>query len=269
MRRALPGFLSLCLLGCAGGSPLLHPARTLPAGDVRAQAGLSARFAAGGLSTAAAAARDEAATQPIVPSTAGNDTTYAKGALVAAAVAPGMAPFVGARVGVGSAFEGGLAYTGRGVRIDLRRGFALSDETDLSIGLGLSAPFYGRDPGSLPNVDLSKLRGYGGDVPLLVGWESMAGLYKVWAGLRGGYEHVSIENVSSDPRPGVPAGGIPLDADRFYGGGVVGLSVGFRAVHVALELQAAYESVHGTYDGTTGTVSGVALTPATALGWLF
>lgn len=256
-------------MGCAGGSPLLHPARTLARGDVRAQAGMSAHFAAGDLSKSMADAREVAAQNPVVPRGPGSDPVYARGALVSAAVSPGVAPFVAARTGVGASFEGGLGYTGRAVRIDLRRSFALSDTTDLSLGLGISAPLYGRDTGSLPNVDLSKLRGYGADVPILVGWESTASLYKVWAGARGGYEHVSLENVSSDPRPGVPLGGIPLDADRFWAGGVLGLAVGFRSLHVAIELQAAYTSIRGTYNENTERVSGFSLTPATALGWDF
>ena len=238
---------------------------------------MSAQFAGGDLASAIAGAREQASRQPagLAAGTGGTggtgsaDPVYARGALVAAAVAPGIAPFAAARVGVGASFEGGLGYTGRSVRLDLRRSFALSDATDLSIGAGASAPLYGRDAGSLPNVDLSRLRGYGADLPVLVGWESAAGLYRLWAGARGGFEHVSIENVSSDPRPGVTDGGIPLDANRFWLGAVAGLAVGFRSLHVALELQAASINVSGSYDGTSQTVSGFSLTPATALGWDF
>lgn len=229
---------------------------------------MSAQFAGGDLSTAMATARERASRQPEVP-TGNADPLYARGALVAAALAPGVAPFAAARVGVGAGFEGGIGYTGRAVRLDLRRAFTLSEASDLSIGLGVAAPLYGRDAGSLPNVDLSKLRGYGADLPILVGWESAAGLYKVWAGGRGGFERVSLENVSTDPRPGVTDGGIPLSAERFWASGVAGLAVGFRSLHVALELQAAYVTVRGSYDGTTQSVSGFSLTPATALGWDF
>jgi hypothetical protein len=259
----------MAITGCGGGNPLLHPARTLPQGEVRAAAGMSAQFATGDLSQAITTARADAAGRPPGPVSPGSDPAYANGALVAAAVAPGVAPFVGARVGVGSAFEGGLSYTGRGARVDLRRSFPLSPATDFSIGVGLSAPFYGGDSGSLPNVDLSKLRGYGGDLPILFGWESTAGLYKVWAGARGGYEHVSLENLTSDPRPGVPAPGIPLEGDKFWAGAVVGVAVGLRHIHVATELQAAYIWLDGSYNGSGAKVSGLGLTPATAFTWDF
>ncbi|MFO0668699.1 MAG: hypothetical protein U0235_03580 [Polyangiaceae bacterium] len=255
--------------GCGGGMPLLHPARTLPRGDVRAATGLSAQFATGDLASALAGAREEAATRPTALATNGPDATYAKGALVAAAVAPGLAPFAAARVGVGASFEGGLGYTGRGIRLDVRRGFPLAEEIDLSVGVAGSAPLYGRDAGSLPDVDLSKLRGYGADIPILVGWESVAGLYRAWAGARAGIEHVSLENATSDPRPGQAALAMPLDADRIWGGFVIGAAVGFRTVHVALELDGAYQSVRGSFAGMKTDVAGFSLSPATALTWDF
>lgn len=249
--------------------PLLHPARTLPRGDVRAATGMSAQFATGDLAGALASAREEAATRGAALGANGPDATYPKGALVAAAVAPGLAPFAAARVGVGASFEGGLGYTGRGVRVDVRRGFPLSDEVDLSVGLGGSAPLYGRDAGSLPDVDLSKLRGYGADLPLLVGWESAGGLYRAWAGGRAGLEHVSLENATSDPRPGQAPIATPLEVDRYWGGFVIGAAVGFRTVHVAIELDGAYQTLRGTYAGMKGDVSGFSLSPATALTWDF
>lgn len=258
------------LSGCGGGSPILHPARTLPAGDVRVASGVSANVAAGSLSDDLARARDIAARDPQVPGPPGSNPDYAKGALVAAAVAPGLAPFVGARVGVGSHFEGGLAYTGRAVRADMRRSF---DEGawSLSLGLGLSAALSGRQQGTdLPNVSLGSLRGYGGDIPILVGWEAPNGIYKLWTGLRGGFERYVVETLSSEPKDitiGTPP--IRLEGNRYWGGGVLGLATGFRHVHVALEISAAYQAVDGEYNGTKVTVNGVTLVPATALWWTF
>ena len=262
--------LAVSLVGCGGGAPLLHPARTLPTGDVRVASGLSANVAAGSLGDDLRVARDIAATDPLAPGAPGTNPAYAKGALVAAAIAPGLAPFVGARVGVGNNFEGGLAYTGRAVRVDLRRGFDDGNVT-YSIGLGLSAALYGRQQGSeLPNVDLNALHGYGGDIPLLVGWESAGGIYKIWGGARGGFERDVLETLTSEPKA-VSIGTAPLhlDANRYWGGAVVGLATGFGHVHVALELSAAYQFVKGSYNESNVTVRGVTLAPATALWWTF
>lgn len=254
------------IAGCGGGAPILHPARTLPTGDVRAAAGVSANVAPGSLGDDVRRSR-EIATQSQTPETS---PEYAKGAIVAAAVAPALAPFVAARVGVGNRFEGGLAYTGRNVRADMRRSFD-DGAWSFSVGLGVSAALYGRQQGTdLPNVNLEKLHGYGADIPLLVGWQSTGDLYMFWAGARGGFERVVIEQVSTEPRD-VTLGTEPirLDATRFYGGPVVGVATGFNHVHVALEIAAYYQSASGTYNGNDATVQGLTLTPASALWWTF
>jgi hypothetical protein len=263
--------LLLLLTGCAGGSPLLHPARALPQGDIRVAAGFSAHAAAGEAADALKNARNQAATQPNeVPGAPGTNEPYAEGALALAAIGPGIAPFVGGRVGVGDNYEGGIAYTGRGARIDMRKAWD-SGRVSFSVGAAMRGVFYGRQTGAtIPAVDLSQLRGYGADVPLLVGWESTGGLYRGWLGLRGGWDHVRIEQISSEPKSpmlGSPPTG--LVANRYFGGALVGLAVGFRHVHVALELEATYQVIDGRYNATEATLSGISLTPASAIWWTF
>jgi hypothetical protein len=258
---------ALALTACAGGAPLLHPAKTLPKGEVRAAAGLSAEAVASNFASALQSARSEAGTASGQP-----DTTYAKGALVAAAENPGIAPFLAARVGVGYDFEGGLTYTGRGLRIDLRRAFYFGDGKAwaVSLGAGGSAALYGSlQGGNLPGVDLADLKGWGADVPILVGYEATNGLYMVWFGARGGWEHDTIATLTSEPGPGLESAPIGLSADRVWGGGVVGAATGFRHVHVALEIDASYETLSGSFAGTSATVAGVSIVPATALWWDF
>ena len=232
--------------------------------------GISANVAPGSLGSSLDNARNIAATDPNAPGTPGTNAAYAKGALVAAAIGPGLAPFVAARVGIGNNYEAGLAYTGRAVRLDMRKGFDRGN-VSYSAGLGLSAALYGRQNGTeLAAVDLGSLHGYGGDIPLLIGWESAGGLYKIWGGGRGGYEHVIVSTETSEPKD-VPLGGSPirLEADRFWGGAVVGIGTGFRHVHVALELDVAYQSVTGRFNDTKVTVGGITLAPATALWFSF
>lgn len=279
-RPAAPlGSFALALLGavassgCGGGAPLLHPARTLPKGDVRAAGGVSAHVVPGSLGDDLRRAREIAAGDSSgirSPGPAGQSPEYAKGALVAAAIAPGLAPVVGARVGIGDGFEGGLTYTGRGLRTDLRRSFD-DGAWSLSLGLGASAALYGRQQGTdIPNVDLGSLHGYGLDLPVLAGWESLSGLYKIWFGPRGGFEHVVVETLTSEPKNvtiGTPP--IRLDGTRWHAGGTVGLATGFHHVHVAIEAGVAYQVVNGTYNATDVTIRGLTVTPATALWWTF
>jgi hypothetical protein len=91
-----------------------------------------------------------------------------------------------------------------------------------------------------------------------------------WLGLRAGWEHVDIGNLTSVPGS-PPAGGAPLalSATRFWGGGLLGVAVGFRHLHVAMELDASYASVTGDLAQTHASVRGVTLAPAAALWWRF
>ncbi len=249
----------------------MHPAQTLPLGDVRLAGGFSANFAAGDFSAAVASAQSEAAQNPPTGNVAPADTNYTKGALVAAAVGPELAPYASGRVGVGEHFEAGLAYTGRAIRLDLRRAFPLAEHWALSVGAGGSAVLYGHTDGSqLPDVDLGQLHGWAADVPVLVGYASDDDLYMGWVGVRGGFEHVDVSEVRSEPKAvtlGTPPVG--LSADMTWGSALVGLAVGFRHVHVALELDASYGSVSGSYNGVSARVSGFNLSPATTLWWRF
>lgn len=271
--RALAVVLPLSVVGCGGGAPLLHPARTLALGDIRAAGGMSAQIVPGSFGDDLRRARQisaDDASGERSPGAPGSNADYAKGALVAAAVAPGIAPFVAARVGVGNRFEGGLTYTGRGIRIDMRRAFG-EDPWTLSVGLGASAALYGRQQGTeLPNVDLGSLHGYGADLPVLVGWQSLNGLYSLWFGPRGGFERIVIDTLTSEPKDvtfGVPP--IRLEATRFHAGGVVGIATGFNHVHVALEAGVAYQTVRGTYNANDVTVRGLTIAPASAVWWTF
>ena len=138
-----------------------------------------------------------------------------------------------------------------------------------SAGAALDAVFAGGTTSTtLAGVDMSSLRGFGFDVPLLVGWHSTAGFYRIWVGARGGWQRYYISTLSTEPRAGLPAP-TGLEADRAHVGGVVGIATGFRHVHVALELEAGFEYLTGTWNATPAQVSGASLTPATALWWDF
>ncbi len=268
-RAALVIACASMLAGCGGAAPLLHPAQVLPAGDVRGEAGIAARAVVGGLGDQLRQATNESvAQQQTGNGTITVDVPYAQGALVAAAMAPDLSPVAGARVGVGASFEGGIMYTGRGARIDLRRAFRLGPASPwaLSVGLGLDGTFAGRQNIEIAGVDGENLFGFGADVPLLLGWKSTAGLYHAWIGARVSYEHDTIETRSSAPLPGT----LPppdLVGDRVAVGGLVGVAIGFRHVHVALEIEADYAYIGGSFGGVPAHVDGLSLTPASAV-WI-
>jgi hypothetical protein len=245
------------LTGCGGGVPLLYEAHVLPRGTARVGAGLSGTFAAGDASNAMRGARGLAATG----ADPGRDAAYAAGAAAAIGVEPGVAPWVGGRFGLPGDNEAGLTYTGPTVRVDARHAFQ-NATTAFSIGPGVSlssAPE--NDAAAIPNLEI-RARKLGADLPLILGWRSVAGIVSGWAGVRGGFERatgtVSLGGID-------PARSGDLSLTRWYAGGVIGLGFGFRHVHAVLELDASYCRVAGTLAGVSAKTTGIALTPSSAL----
>jgi hypothetical protein len=271
--------LGACLLNaCAGGAPLLHPAHTLPEGDVSFAAGTSGQLVVGALARADREL-ERAPNRPGGATTDDERRRFVEGALTRFAVAPGVAPFLAGRVGLGDHNEAGIAYTGRSFRLDARHAFewpslalsiggaatgALSRPGDLP-GRDVSDPASGN--GGLRRLELASLRGYGLELPVLFGYRSSADVVKAWVGLRAGFERDSASvSVVVAPDTAVASN---ADATRLWGGGLVGFSVGLDPVEVRVELDAAYQTVHGSMvtgsGDLSGTVAGLSLTPAAAI----
>lgn len=250
------------MLGCAGASPLMHPAHTLSEGQVRFAGGVSTNFVIGD----PADAIDDAEAEPVGAFTDRPSETYARGALASAAMAPGLSPLLAGRVGLGYDAEGGLTYTGRTVRIDGR--YAVQDEhVALSAGVGGSAVLSRRSQGPdarIGGLNLDATTGWGVDVPIVFGWQSDAQVVWWWSGVRGGYEQLRGEVGYEAPAPAMPIDG-DIDGRRVYVMGLTGIAVGFRHLHAAIEVQGGYQQAEGTLWDTDVDVSGVSLSPSAAL----
>ena len=168
------------------------------------------------------------------------------GSLQTLAVAPGVAPWVSGRMGLPGSNEGGLTYSGHALRLDARHAFALSKTAALSIGLGADA-IIARRP---DDASGSGVFGGGADIPLLIGFHSASDLYAFWFGPRGGFDILAGRLELGDPTSTTPPSTTDVNARHFYGSLVLGMRVGFRHVHLALELDAAYHRVDGTYQLT-------------------
>jgi hypothetical protein len=264
-------------MACGGGAPLMHPAHTLTEGDVSFAAGTSGRVALGGLHDAQKQL-DAAAATPGGSSTDSEREGFAKGAIARFAVALGVAPFLAGRVGLGNHNEAGLTYTGRGVRIDGRHAFEWP-KLALSIGAGASGALArpgnepdakaGDAPGDtgLRTATLTSLTGYGLEVPLVFGYRSDADVVTAWIGVRAGFERDSF-NLTLVESPDRPLGSNG-HASRWWGGGLVGFSVGLSPIEVRVEVDGAYERATGKLrlnsGELSGTVAGWSLTPAMAI----
>lgn len=249
-RFVLAGAVLTC--GCAGGAPLLHGAHTLGPGSTAMGAGFSGTFSNGSFSSAMSSSPAEPGADPRVAS--------ARAKAVGAAIAPGVAPWVSARVGLPGDNEVGLTYMGRSARFDLRHAFEW-DTIALSIGVGADALWGDTESTTGTGIDAGStaIRGYGADVPVVVGWRSAAGVVTLWAGARGGGEQINDKSSSG------AAVGPALDLQRWYVGPVIGMALGFRHLHGALELDTYYQHVGGTYFDAHVGVTGVTIAPAGAL----
>lgn len=240
----------------------MHGAHALSPKQTSFGAGFSGTFLTGPARQAVQAARE-----PLSPSTS-TDVIGARESAVNAAMAPSVAPWVGARVGLPADNEAGIAFTGRALRLDARHVFE-DGPIAFSIGAAGNVVWRNTDPVSQGSSTFFNVRsGYGFDVPLLVGWQSTAGVVSLWGGARGGME--TIGAVVSDAGPGGghrPFEVVITDVDlwRRYVGGVAGLSMGFRHVHVVLELDVLYQAVSGRLYDADVRVDGVTLSPAGGL----
>lgn len=168
-----------------------------------------------------------------LPSAAGTDQSSRETELQNNTIAPAIAPWISARVGIQGSNEAGLAYNGRAIRLDGRHSFQLNKKNSLALSAGLGGELLllGRPRGGAQEPQ--SLLGGGFDIPLLFGWRSTAGLYSAWIGPRPGLTFVK----------GALADGTAFSAQDVRLGFVAGLSVGFRQIHVAMELGGAFHFV--------------------------
>jgi hypothetical protein len=234
---------------------LLHPAHVLAPGDVTAGAGVSGQLGLTHL--------------PVdkTPQESQNRTTVQD-----LSVAPGVAPWGAARVGIIGSNEAGITYSGRTLRVDARHAFAIG-KAALSVGVGASGVFAEAPGGG----NARGVWGGGADLPVLIGVRSTGDLFAFWFGPRAGFEIVSGQIQLSNFAGGAPL--FDVDGKHFYAGLTAGMRAGFRHIHLALELNAAYHTADGTFRPTmlgggvgaalpassSSSVQQLSLTPAGAL----
>jgi hypothetical protein len=247
-------------IACGGAVPLLHPAHTLPQGTITVGSGVVNQVALGAASRTIDNGKAAASAEGVAHD---GEQAFVEGALIDHALSPGLSPWVGARLGLGSQYEAGMTYTGRSLRLDARHAFE-QKKTALSIGLGLSAALMGSDPGSLEMVPASgdeRIRssgydfsatGWGIDLPLLWGVRSSGHLFELWTGTRLGYERV-FGNVILLDRAEPQADELSEPAHeyaeasvgRLYAEALVGLSVGVPPAFVRFEIGAGVHRMGG------------------------
>jgi hypothetical protein len=249
--------LLLAAAACGGGAPLLHPAQPLPADTVSFGAGLSGQFVSSDAASRIDRGRAAAAGALADPATA---RAYAEGVLTDALLGPGISPWISARVGLPRATEAGLTYTGRSLRLDGRHVLSLGGEWALSLGLGASAVLLhpdssvpdaaSSDPGAAPAEFGLDANGWGGDIPILVGYQPLDGFVDVWMGARTGFEHISGELRAEDDDPAAPR--FDASGNRFWATALAGVSLGVPPIWLRLVLAGTFHRLSGKLRGPEG-----------------
>lgn len=239
---SLASAAAISLAGCGGAMPLGHPAHVLRSGKTTAGAGVAGTIAVDPRTSVASPWAAQAQTLT---------------------VAPDVSPWVSARVGLGTGFEGGLSASLRSIRLDARHAFE-TEKYALSIGVGASAVLAQRSGGG----QATGVYGAGFDVPILVGWRSSSDLYSLWLGPRAGGEILGGQLENGDAGPG------SVSARHAFFGGLAGIRAGLRHLYVVAEFDFAYHLGAGSWTPPTGAavtatesvdVSGWAVTPFGAL----
>ncbi len=251
MRLALAAAAFGLLAGCATTSPILAPARVLRPGRVEVDLGTA--FVA----PIAATTLDEGRAP-----TASNEQVIRTAASYAF-TPPGIASYVGGRVGLGHAAEGSLALVGRTLRLGARRELIHDGDFTLSGGLAGRFAFVGGAlDGLMPSFEVQRANLYGGEASLVAGI-TRRDIYDAWVGLRAGYLYgdATVQAAAIQPQS------FDLTAHRVEGALAVGMRVGFGHLSAAIELDLRMAWTTGGRDGQKVDALTWALVPAGTLSW--
>lgn len=234
-------------LGCAATSPLLVEPRAIAPGEIRVQGGGAVLAPIAGDTKKIAETRQMLEHPP--PSSGaspGNEDVLRAalpGAAIAYAVRPGFAPVARATVGLQTNLEASIRYGGRDLGVGLR--YVLIEERTetagaVTLSLGADARTILRhrpEDGLLGRAITDDVKGFGGTVPVILGWQSDANLVTAWLGALVGYDAVTARFALPDLE--VDMANAPfrsLTAHRTFAAATLGVGLGFRGVRAGVEL---------------------------------
>ncbi|MGZ5967679.1 MAG: hypothetical protein ACXWP4_08425, partial [Polyangiales bacterium] len=234
--------------GCAATSPILVDPRTVPAGEMRVQAGGAVLAPIAGDSKKLAESRQTMAQPPTPGGAAGTGhddviRSVLPGAAIAYAMRPGFAPLARATVGLQPGLEASVRYGGRDIGLGTRW-VIFEDRTEQAAAITLSLAGDVRtilrhrpEDGMLAGAITDDVQGYGGVLPLILGWQSEAGLVTGWLAALVGFDTIKARVAFPTLEPDPDAAPFrSLSAQRTFAAATVGIGLGFRSVRVGVEL---------------------------------
>lgn len=278
MRLALVSFTAglwaLCV-GCAATLPTLAEPRLVREGDVRVQVGGAAAAPIAGDITPmreGRAALDAAETPP--EDTPENRAKLLPAAAIAFGARPGVAPLVRSSLSLSKDFEATLQYGGRDAAVSGRymlweRRSVDAGAVTLTVGGLAHVLLRGRpEDGYLRGVLSDNVFGGGAAIPIVLGWQSDAGLLIGYLGAIVGYERVT-GTIAYTGQTGTSARALDVEIGRVHASATLGVGLGFRRVRVIAELGARRDWLNASIDDQSRRLALLSLTPAFALGVSF
>lgn len=272
LARALVPAVACSLAACSAASPVLVEPRLVRSGDLRFQTGAGALAPIAGDTRALADARQLLAAPPqgaAPPGTPTREEAVLPGLAVAYAARPGVAPVFRATTGLTSRLESTVRYSGRdfgaGVRALLFESrTAEAGATTLTVGAdGRALLRQEPEDGLLTGIVSDGVRGYGASVPVVLAWQSDAGLVIGYVASAVGVDRVSGRvglTAFADPAPARALG-----ITRWWASGTVGLGVGFRRIRLVVELGVERDWLTADVSGMRADVRLWSLAPAFAV----
>jgi hypothetical protein len=92
--------------------------------------------------------------------------------------------------------------------------------------------------------------GWGGDIPVLVGYQPIDGFVDIWMGARIGFEHISGDLRSQVADPAQPR--YDAEGSRLWAGALAGISLGVPPVWLRLELAGTFHRMTGSLTSAPG-----------------
>ncbi len=253
---------------------MLAEPRLVRESDVRFQLGGAAAAPVGGDLDAIQAGRQRLDAAEGAPP---DDPTVTRALLPATVVGfgarPGVAPVVRTTLSLSKVFEASLHYGGRDARVGGRYLLWESRSADagavtLSIGGDGHVLLRGRpEDGYLNGVASENVRGFGVQAPLLLGWQSDAGLLIAYVGALVGYERITGQIAFTGRTGTAPAKDVVIG--RAHVTGTLGIGLGFRRVRVIVECGARRDFIDARIGDESANVALISLTPAFAFGVSF
>jgi hypothetical protein len=288
MRFLFPWLVLVLGAGCASNLSTLQTARPLAPGQVQVSLGAGAFLPVGnlldvvdiGIDQGKQLKRDIENGESVNLSEADQQRLLTAGTALAVAP-PGIVNELMIRAGVAENLDLGLRYSGISLRLDAKYRFlhrGSPEKTaeharrsfDMALGLGVSRHFF-KSPALdvLKVVEIKDFSRYDVEVPLYISWD-VGDIFKLYAAPKYIFGRTTLDQALINyAEQGKPVTGfdasLPARVSSHFAGSTLGLSLGYKYIHLYAELTGGYTFCEPQLFGAKRDLGGATFYPAVGL----